>query len=96
MPASLYRYLYNPYVLNPHSSMPAYRFMFVTQKISGQPSKDALQLPAPDAPPAGYEVVPTAQAKVARRLPAFPQEGLPPEAGRSRRSLRSTLPTPKS
>ena len=61
--AALYRYLYDPYVLNPRSSMPAYKFLFVTQKVSGQPSLDALQLPATDAPPAGYEIVPTASAK---------------------------------
>jgi len=61
--AKLYSYLYDPYVLNDHSAMPAYRFLFVTQKISGQPSMDALVLPAADAPPAGYEIVPTAQAK---------------------------------
>ena len=61
--AKLYSYLYDPYVLNDHSAMPAYRFLFVTQKISGQPSTDALVLPAADAPPAGYEIVPTAQAK---------------------------------
>jgi cytochrome c oxidase cbb3-type subunit 2 len=61
--AKLYSYLYDPYVLNDHSAMPEYRFLFVTQKISGQPSQDALVLPAADAPPAGYEIVPTAQAK---------------------------------
>ena len=61
--AKLYSYLYDPYVLNPHSSMPAYRFLFVTQKISGEPSLDALALSKADAPPAGYEIVPTAQAK---------------------------------
>jgi cytochrome c oxidase cbb3-type subunit 2 len=61
--AKLYSYLYDPYVLNPHSSMPAYRFLFVTRKISGQRSHDALVLAAADEPPAGYEIVPTAQAK---------------------------------
>jgi cytochrome c oxidase cbb3-type subunit 2 len=61
--AALYKYLYDPYILNGHSSMPEYRFLFVTQKISGQPSDDALALTDDDAPPAGYEVVPTAQAK---------------------------------
>jgi cytochrome c oxidase cbb3-type subunit 2 len=61
--AGLYSYLYDPYVVNGHSSMPAYRFLFVTQKISGQPSDDALVLPAEVAPPAGYEIVPTGQAK---------------------------------
>jgi len=61
--AGLYRYLYDPYVLNPHSSMPEYRFLFVTRKIDGQPSQDALVLPEADAAPAGFEIVPTAQAK---------------------------------
>lgn len=61
--ATLYRYLYDPYILNPHSSMPAYRFLFVRQKISGQRSVDALDLAGDDAPPVGYEVVPTAEAK---------------------------------
>jgi len=61
--AALYRYLYDPYVLNGHSSMPEYRFLFITRKISGLPSDDAVLLTGPDAPPAGYEVVPTAEAK---------------------------------
>ena len=61
--AKLYSYLYDPYILNAHSSMPAYRFLFTTQKISGRPSVDAVVLAGPEAPPAGYEIVPTAQAK---------------------------------
>ena len=61
--AKLYRYLYDPYVLNGHSSMPAYRFLFVTQKVYGLPSKDALVLTGADMPPSGYEIVPTAEAK---------------------------------
>lgn len=62
-PAKLYSYLYDPYELNGHSSMPAYHFLFVTRKVSGQPSQDALVLPPTAAPPAGYEIVPTSQAK---------------------------------
>jgi len=61
--AALYRYLYNPYILNGHSSMPAYKFLFVKQKIRGLPSNDALVLEASDAPPAGWEIVPTAEAR---------------------------------
>jgi cytochrome c oxidase cbb3-type subunit 2 len=61
--AKLYSYLYDPYILNGHSSMPEYRFLFTTQKISGQPSRDALVLSPKDAPPPGFEIVPTAQAK---------------------------------
>jgi cytochrome c oxidase cbb3-type subunit 2 len=59
----LYRYLYNPAAFNSHSGMPAYRFLFITRKIGGAASTDALALTGPDAPPAGYEVVPTAEAK---------------------------------
>lgn len=61
--AGLYRYLYNPYVLNGHSSMPAYKFLFITRKISGARAEDALVLTGADAPPAGYEIIPTAEAK---------------------------------
>jgi cytochrome c oxidase cbb3-type subunit 2 len=61
--AGLYSYLYDPYSLNAHCSMPEYRFLFVTQKISGQPSEDALVVPPADEPPDGYEIVPTPQAK---------------------------------
>jgi cytochrome c oxidase cbb3-type subunit II len=59
----LYAYLYDPYILNPHSSMPEYRFLFQTRKVMGQASPDAVALEGKDAPPAGYEVVPTAQGK---------------------------------
>ncbi len=61
--AKLYTYLYDPYLLNAHSSMPAYRFLFVTQRITGLPSNDALVLDSADAPPPGWEIVPSAQAK---------------------------------
>ena len=61
--AGLYRYLYDPSVINGHSSMPAYRFLFLTRRITGQPSGDALAVTGADAPPAGYEIVPTAEAK---------------------------------
>ena len=60
---ALYRYLYDPYVLNPHSSMPAYKFLFVQQRITGAPSEDALVLETKDMPPAGWEIVPTADAR---------------------------------
>jgi len=62
-PAQLYAWLYHPELLDPHSSMPEYRFLFVTRRISGQPSADALVLTGDDAPAPGYEVVPTRQAK---------------------------------
>jgi cytochrome c oxidase cbb3-type subunit 2 len=61
--AGLYAYLYNPYGIDPHCSMPEYRYLFLTQKISGQPAQDAVVLTGDDAPPAGYEIVPTDNAK---------------------------------
>jgi cytochrome c oxidase cbb3-type subunit II len=61
--AQLYAWLYRPETLNAESSMPAFRYLFITQKISGQPSADALDLPPDLAPPPGFEVVPSADAK---------------------------------
>ena len=79
----LYRFLYDPYVLDPRSSMPAYRFLFVTHKIGGLPSQDALALEGSDAPPAGYEILPTSQAKalVAYLLSLKNAYDLPEEKG---------------
>ncbi|MEJ0000233.1 MAG: cbb3-type cytochrome c oxidase subunit II [Verrucomicrobiota bacterium] len=61
--AKLYAYLYHPEDLDPHSSMPAFKFLFITQKISGQPAADALVLPDGVGAPPGYEIVPSADAK---------------------------------
>jgi cytochrome c oxidase cbb3-type subunit 2 len=57
------RHLYVPRNDVNESPMPAYRFMFEQRKIAGQPSADALQLKPGFAPPAGYEIVPKAEAK---------------------------------
>jgi cytochrome c oxidase cbb3-type subunit 2 len=79
----LYRYLYAPASIIPRSSMPAYRFLFVKRRISGIPSADALVLPSTDAPPAGYEIVPTSEAKalVAYLLSLKKDYHLPDEKG---------------
>ena len=61
--AALYRYLYDPSVDNPHSSMPAYRFLFTTRAIGNGPSPDALVLAEGSRPAPGYEIVPTAEAR---------------------------------
>ena len=65
--AALYSYLYDPSdpaKPDSHSSMPAYRFLFETRKISGAgPSQDAVVVREALAPPAGYEIVPTPEAK---------------------------------
>lgn len=62
-PKWFYGLLYNPQSLHPASVMPSFKYLFKTQKISGQTSADALKLEGPDAPPAGYEIVPTEEGK---------------------------------
>ena len=43
--------------------MPAYRFLYEKRQIAGERSADALELTGPDAPPNGWEVVPTYDAQ---------------------------------
>jgi cytochrome c oxidase cbb3-type subunit 2 len=62
-PQWFYRILYSPETLSPEVAMPAYRWLFVTREIQGQPSVDAVKLEGPDGPPAGYEIVPTSEGK---------------------------------
>src|SRR5207248_1999537 len=56
-------HLYAPRSINPDSNMPAYRFLYVRRRIAGERSAEALQLSASDAPPEGWEVVPSYDAK---------------------------------
>jgi cbb3-type cytochrome oxidase cytochrome c subunit len=61
-----YRHLYSPRSMSPDnrdSTMPAYRFLFDKRPVSGERSADALQLTGADAPPPGWEVVPSYDAK---------------------------------
>jgi cytochrome c oxidase cbb3-type subunit 2 len=61
-----HRHLYAPRSMsadNRDSTMPAYRFLYEKHPISGERSADALQLEGRDAPPPGWEVVPTYEAK---------------------------------
>ncbi len=61
-----HRHLYSPRSVNPDnrdSTMPAYRFLYEKHSISGERSADALQLTGPDAPPPGWEIVPSYEAK---------------------------------
>lgn len=58
-----YKHLYNPRELNAYSIMPSFKYLFITRPIVGQKSDDALDLTGEDAPPPGYEVVPTEDAK---------------------------------
>lgn len=59
----LFYHLYAPQSAVKGSAMPPFHYLFVTQKIGDASSSDALQLPGDIAPPAGYEVVPTDDAK---------------------------------
>src|SRR5580765_188152 len=56
-------HLYAPRSINPDSNMPAYRFLYEKRRIAGERSAEALQLSPSDAAPAGWEVVPTYDAK---------------------------------
>ncbi len=56
-------HLYAPRSINRDSNMPAYRFLYEQRRISGERSAEALQLSGPDAPPEGWEVIPTYDAK---------------------------------
>jgi cytochrome c oxidase cbb3-type subunit 2 len=61
-----HKHLYAPRSMNPDtrdSVMPAYQFLYEKRRISGERSADALQLTGADAPPAGWEVIPTYEAK---------------------------------
>lgn len=56
-------HLYNPQITTPKSLMPQYKYLFEKRKIKGLPSHHALKLPNEFAPPAGYEIVPKAEAE---------------------------------
>jgi cbb3-type cytochrome oxidase cytochrome c subunit len=56
-------HLYSPRSINVDSDMPSYRFLYQTRRISDAASVDALQLTGSDAPPEGWEVVPTFDAE---------------------------------
>ena len=56
-------HLYSPRSINLDSNMPSYRFLYRTRRISAGSSSDALQLTGSNAPPEGWEIVPTFDAK---------------------------------
>jgi len=56
-------HLYSPRSINVDSNMPSYRFLYEKHQIRDARSADALQLTGSDAPPEGWEVVPTYDAK---------------------------------
>lgn len=58
-----HRHLYSPRSINIDSDMPAYRFLYERRPIGSEHSADALELVGNDAPPAGWEIVPTFDAQ---------------------------------
>jgi hypothetical protein len=48
---------------NEDSPMPAYKFLYEKHPISGERSANALELTGRDAPPTGWEVIPTYDAE---------------------------------
>lgn len=56
-------HLFAPRSINPDSNMPSYRFLYRKRRITGERSAEALQLSGADAPPEGWEIVPTFDAK---------------------------------
>ena len=56
-------HLYSPRGINVDSNMPSYRFLYEKRRIHEQRSADALKLTGADAPPEGWEIVPTYDAK---------------------------------
>ena len=55
-------HLYSPRSINSDSNMPSYRFLYQARRISDARSADALKLTGSDAPPEGWEIVPTFDA----------------------------------
>lgn len=58
-----HQHLYAPRSVNLDSNMPAYRFLYEKRRIGGEPAADAVTLTGADAPPAGWEIIPTYDAK---------------------------------
>jgi cbb3-type cytochrome oxidase cytochrome c subunit len=56
-------HLYSPRSVNIDSNMPSYRFLYQSRRIADVRSSDALQLTGSDAPPEGWEIIPTYDAK---------------------------------
>jgi cytochrome c oxidase cbb3-type subunit II len=58
-----HQHLYSPRSLSIDSNMPAYRFLYEKRLVTAEVSADALRLTGPDAPPDGWEIVPTYDAE---------------------------------
>ena len=83
-----HKHLYSPRSINVDSNMPSYRFLYETRRITDAPSVDALQLTGSNAPPEGWEIVPTFDAKclvayLMSRNQSHPLKGIPSAAAAS-------------
>jgi hypothetical protein len=58
-----HKHLYSPRSITTDSNMPAYRFLYEKQRISGERSASALKLTGRGAPPEGWEIIPTYDAE---------------------------------
>jgi cytochrome c oxidase cbb3-type subunit 2 len=56
-------HLYSPRSINLDSNMPSYRFLYRLRRIHAGRSSEALELTGSDAPPQGWEIVPTLDAR---------------------------------
>jgi cbb3-type cytochrome oxidase cytochrome c subunit len=56
-------HLYSPRSINVDSNMPSYRFLYQTRRINDTLSDDALKFSGSEAPPEGWEIIPTYDAK---------------------------------
>jgi cytochrome c oxidase cbb3-type subunit 2 len=56
-------HLYSPRSINVDSDMPSYRFLYQTRRISDARSSEALHLTGSDAPPEGWEIIPSFDAR---------------------------------
>jgi cbb3-type cytochrome oxidase cytochrome c subunit len=94
-----HRHLYSPRSINVDSNMPSYRFLYQTRQISDAPSVDALQLTGSEAPPEGWEVVPTYDAKclvayLMSRNQSHPLKGITSAAAASPSPSPASSPAP--
>jgi len=58
-----YRFLYDPRTTYPGTVMPSYRYLFARVPLLGTSLPDSLPLSGRDAPPPGFQVVPSPEAR---------------------------------
>lgn len=56
-------HLYSPRSINLDSNMPSYRFLYRARRVTDARSTDSLKLTGSDAPPEGWEIIPTFDAR---------------------------------